>query len=147
MDEPMRLLLGKSLSLSALIAATIQYAELAKRRAEQRIVRAEMADVQEAGLRGLVPGVAGRRALRAHPADGTPSAKDSGMSDARQGPIPQDRVNENVDQRELAQTAKEEQRQQERYLKDQGVDERPGTNPKEQPGILDGGAGPAEGGD
>ena len=54
MDEPMRLLLGQSLSLIALIAATIEYAELAKRRAEQRIVRAEMAAVEEAGLRGLV---------------------------------------------------------------------------------------------
>ena len=69
------------------------------------------------------------------------------MSDARQSPIPQDRVNENVDQRERAETAKHEQRQQERYLKDQGVDERPGTNPKEQPGIPDADAGPAEGGD
>lgn len=69
------------------------------------------------------------------------------MSDARQSPIPQDRVNENVDQRERAETAKQEQRQQERYLKDQGVDERPGTNPKEQPGIPDAEASPAEGGD
>jgi hypothetical protein len=69
------------------------------------------------------------------------------MSDARQSPIPQDRVDENVDQRERAETAKHEQRQRERYLRDQGVDERPGTNPKEQPGIPDGDAGPAEGGD
>jgi hypothetical protein len=69
------------------------------------------------------------------------------MSDARQSPIPQDRVNENVDQAERAETAKQEQRQQERHLADQGVDERPGTNPKEQPGIPDGGEGPAEGGD
>lgn len=69
------------------------------------------------------------------------------MSDARQSPIPQDRVNENVDQRERAETAKHEQRQQERYLKDQGVDERPGTNPKEQPGYPDGDAAPAGDGD
>ena len=69
------------------------------------------------------------------------------MSDARQSPIPQDRVNENVDQRERAETAKQEQRQQERYLRDQGVDERPGTNPKEQPVVPDGDTGPAEGGD
>jgi len=69
------------------------------------------------------------------------------MSDARQSPIPQDRVNENVDQRERAETAKHEQRQQERYLRDQGVDERPGSSPKEQPGIPDGAAGPADGGD
>ena len=69
------------------------------------------------------------------------------MSDARQSPIPQDRVNENVDQRERAETSKFEQRQQERYLKDQGVDERPGTNPQEQPGIPNEPTGPAEGGD
>ena len=69
------------------------------------------------------------------------------MSDARQSPIPQDRVNENVDQRGRAETAKHEQRHQERYLRDQGVDERPGTNPKEQPGIPEGETSPAEGGD
>jgi hypothetical protein len=69
------------------------------------------------------------------------------MSDARQSPIPQDRVNENVDQ---AQRAADDQRQaaeQERYLHDQGVDERPGTNPKEEPGIPNEPTGPAEGGD
>jgi len=69
------------------------------------------------------------------------------MSDARQSPIPQDRVNENVDQRERAETSKQEQRQQERYLEDQGVDERAGTNPREQPGIPDDATSPAEGGD
>ena len=69
------------------------------------------------------------------------------MSDARQSPIPQDRVNENVDQRDRAETSKFEQRQQERYLKDQGVDERPGTNPQEQPGIPNEPTGPAERGD
>lgn len=69
------------------------------------------------------------------------------MSDARQSPIPQDRVNENVDQRERAETSKFEQREQERYLKDQGVEERPGTNPKEQPGIPNEPKGPADGGD
>jgi hypothetical protein len=69
------------------------------------------------------------------------------MSDARQSPIPQDRVNENVDQAERARTAKEEQRQLERHLERQGVDERPGTNPRQQPGIPDEAEGPAEGGD
>lgn len=67
------------------------------------------------------------------------------MSDARQSPIPQDRVNQNIDQRERAETAKQEERQLERHLRDQGVDERPGTNPKE-PGMPDGHAGPAESG-
>ena len=69
------------------------------------------------------------------------------MSDARQSPIPQDRVNENIDQRERAETSKQEQRQQERYLRDQGVDERPGTSEREQPGFPDGESGPADGGD
>jgi hypothetical protein len=69
------------------------------------------------------------------------------MSDARQSPIPQDRVNENVDQRQRAETAKHEQRQRERYLKDQGVDERPGTNPPEQVGIPGEPTGPGDGGD
>jgi hypothetical protein len=54
MDANLRLLLGQCLSLIALIAATIEYAELAKRRAAQRIERAEMAAGEEAGLRGLV---------------------------------------------------------------------------------------------
>ena len=69
------------------------------------------------------------------------------MSDARQSPIPQDRVDENTDQ---AQRAADDQRQaaeQERYLRDQGVDERPGTNPQEQPGIPNEPVSPADGGD
>jgi hypothetical protein len=69
------------------------------------------------------------------------------MSDSRQSPIPQDRVDHNVDQRQRASESKNEQRQHERYLEEQGVDERPGTNPKEQPGFPDEPTGPAEGGD
>lgn len=69
------------------------------------------------------------------------------MSDARQSPIPQDRVNENIDQRERAETSKQEQAQQERYLRGQGVDERPGSNPREQPGIPNEETSPADGGD
>lgn len=69
------------------------------------------------------------------------------MSDARQSPIPQDRVNENVDQAQLAADDQRQAAEQERYLRDQGVDERPGTNPKEQPGIPDEPASPADGGD
>jgi hypothetical protein len=69
------------------------------------------------------------------------------MSDARQSPIPNDRVRQNVDQAGLAESSKEERRQAERWLEDQGVDERPGTNPREQPGVPDDPAGPAEGGD
>lgn len=63
------------------------------------------------------------------------------MSDSRQSPIPQDRVNENIDQAQLASDDKRALAEHERYLTDQGVDERPGTNPKDEPG------GPAEGGD
>ena len=69
------------------------------------------------------------------------------MADARQSPIPQDRVNENVDQRHRAKQSKQEQRMEERYLEEQGVDERPGTNPQEQPGIPGEPKSPAEGGD
>lgn len=69
------------------------------------------------------------------------------MSDARQSPIPQDRVNENIAERDLARISKQEQRQQESWLKDQGVDERPSSNPREQPGIPSEPTSPAEGGD
>ena len=69
------------------------------------------------------------------------------MSDARQSPIPQDRVNENVDHAQLAADDQRQAAEQERYLRDQGVDERPGTNPKEQPGIPDQPTSPADGGD
>lgn len=69
------------------------------------------------------------------------------MSDARQSPIPQDRVNENIDQAQLAADDQRQAAEQERYLRDQGVDERPGTNPKEQPGIPDEPSSPADGGD
>ena len=69
------------------------------------------------------------------------------MSDARQSPIPQDRVDENTDQAQLAADDQRQAAEQERYLQDQGVDERPGTNPREQPGIPDQPASPAEGGD
>jgi hypothetical protein len=69
------------------------------------------------------------------------------MSDSRQSPIPQDRVDENVDQAQRAKDDQQQMAEQERYLKDQGVDERPGANPEEQPGIPDEPAGPAEGGD
>ncbi len=69
------------------------------------------------------------------------------MSDSRNSPIPQDRVNENVDQAQLAGDDQQQMAQQERYLKDQGVDERPGTNPEGQPGIQDDPTSPAEGGD
>ncbi len=70
-----------------------------------------------------------------------------GMSDARQSPIPQDRVNENVDQAQRAADDHRQAAEQERYLEDQGVDERPGTNPDEQPGVPDEPTGPADGGD
>jgi len=61
------------------------------------------------------------------------------MSDSRQSPIPQDRVNENVDQAQLAADDQRRAAEEERYLKDQGVDERPGANPESK--------GPADGGD
>ena len=69
------------------------------------------------------------------------------MSDARQSPIPQDRVNENVDQAQLAADDQRQAAEQERYLRDQGVNDLPGTNPEQQPGIPDDPVSPAEGGD
>ena len=69
------------------------------------------------------------------------------MSDARQSPIPQDRVNENVDQAQLAADDQRQASEQERYLRDQGVNELPGTNREHQPGIPDEPTSPAEGGD
>jgi hypothetical protein len=67
------------------------------------------------------------------------------MSDSRQSPIPQDRVNENVDQAQRAKDDQSQMAEQERYLKDHGVDERPGTNPQGEPGISDEPTRPAEG--
>ena len=78
---------------------------------------------------------------------GTAAAMHRRMSDSRQSPIPQDRVNANVNTGELAAIDKAQMDEQERYLKDQGVDERPGTNPQQQPGIPNEPTGPAEGGD
>jgi hypothetical protein len=69
------------------------------------------------------------------------------MSDSRQSPIPQDRVNENIDERQRATDAHRQQAEHERYLKDQGVDERPGANREEEPRIPNEPSGPAEGGD
>jgi hypothetical protein len=69
------------------------------------------------------------------------------MSDARQSPIPQDRVNENVEQRERAETSKFEKRMQDRHMEKQAVDDRAGRGDQEQPGISDEPKGPAEGGD
>ena len=69
------------------------------------------------------------------------------MSDSRESPIPQDRVNQNVDQAQRAKDNQREMAERERYLKDQGVDERPGTNPEEKPGVPGEPTGPAEGGD
>ena len=69
------------------------------------------------------------------------------MSDSRNSPIPQDRVNENVDQAQRAADNQRQMAEQERYLKDQGVDERPGATPDEQPGFPKEPTSPAEGGD
>jgi F0F1-type ATP synthase membrane subunit b/b' len=46
------------------------------------------------------------------------------MSDSRQSPIPQDRVNENIDQAQRAADAKQQVAEQERYLKDQSTSAR-----------------------
>lgn len=69
------------------------------------------------------------------------------MSDSRNSPIPQDRVNANVNTGERAAADQSQMREQERYLEDQGVDGGAGMNPEEQPGIPDEPVSPAEGGD
>ena len=69
------------------------------------------------------------------------------MSDARQSPIPQDRVDENVDKAQLAADDQRQAAEQERFHRDEGVTDLPGTNPEQQPGIPDEPTGPAEGGD
>jgi hypothetical protein len=56
-------------------------------------------------------------------------------------------VNANVSTGELAAIDKTQMDEQERHLNDQGVDERPGTNPEQQPGIPNEPTGPADGGD
>jgi hypothetical protein len=60
------------------------------------------------------------------------------MSDARQSPIPQDRVNENVDQAQRAADDRRQAAEQERYLRDRGADAQPGT-PDEPTSPADGG--------
>ena len=66
---------------------------------------------------------------------GTDGAVIRSMSDSRGSPIPQDRVRENINVEERAREAKEEERQRERWLKDRGVDDRPGgDDAKERPG-------------
>ena len=62
---------------------------------------------------------------------GTRAAMHRFMSDSRQSPIPQDRVAENVDHAQLAKDDQRQMAEQERYRTDQGIDERPDTNPDE----------------
>ena len=67
------------------------------------------------------------------------------MSDARQSPIPQDRVNENVDQAQRAEDDRRQAAEEDRYLRDHGVDPRPGA--ADQPGMPVEPTSPADGGD
>ena len=54
MDDAARLLLAQSISLAALIAATLEYAQLVARRAAERRRIADLRLTEESGLRGLV---------------------------------------------------------------------------------------------
>ena len=54
MDDAARLLLAQSISLAALIAGTIEYAQLIARRAVARTRAADLLLTEESGLRGLV---------------------------------------------------------------------------------------------
>jgi hypothetical protein len=51
---------------------------------------------------------------------------------SRQSPIPNDRVEANIDQRQRADEARDRRQQEERHLRDQGVDDRPGTDDADQ---------------
>jgi hypothetical protein len=68
------------------------------------------------------------------------------MSDARQSPIPQDRVNENIDQAQRAEDDRRLAAEGERYLHDRGDEDLPGDDGG-QPGISDEASSPADGGD
>ena len=54
MDDAARLLLAQSISLAALIAATLEYAQLIARRTVARRRAADLLLTEESGLRGLV---------------------------------------------------------------------------------------------
>lgn len=69
------------------------------------------------------------------------------MSNSRQSPIPQDRVDENVDHAQLAKDNQQRMAEQERHLKDRGVADRPGANPEDHPGSPNEPNSPADGGD
>ena len=68
------------------------------------------------------------------------------MSDARQSPIPQDRVKENIDQAQRAEDDRRLAAEQERHLQDRGDGDPPG-NHGGQPGMSDEPSSPADGGD
>jgi hypothetical protein len=68
------------------------------------------------------------------------------MSDRRQSPIPQDRVDANMNVEDRAAMNALEMAERERYLKDRSADD-PAADATEQPGIPDGPSSPADGGD
>ena len=68
------------------------------------------------------------------------------MSDSRQSPIPQDRVDANMNVEDRAAMNAAQMAEQERYLKDRSAED-PQASPNEQPGIPDEPTSPAEGGD
>jgi hypothetical protein len=68
------------------------------------------------------------------------------MSDSRQSPIPQDRVDANMNVEDRAAMNAEQRAEQERYLKDRSAED-PAVDATEQPGIPDGPTSPADGGD
>jgi hypothetical protein len=78
---------------------------------------------------------------------GMTSAMHRYMSDSRGSPIPQDRVNANVNTGERAAMDEARMREEERRLKDQDIDSRADKDAEDHPGIPNEPAGPAEGGD
>ena len=52
--EPTAVTLAQLLSMAALIAATIEYCEIVRRRVATRALQAQRLETEEVGLRGLV---------------------------------------------------------------------------------------------
>ena len=52
--EPDAFFLARLVAIAALIGATIEYAEILKRRVVQRILERERAEIEREGLKGLV---------------------------------------------------------------------------------------------
>ena len=72
--EPDAFFLARLVAIAALIGATIEYAEILKRRVVQRILERERAEIEREGLKGIV------RVLLAEPEPPRPARRLVGAS-------------------------------------------------------------------